>query len=176
MSFCFVMHFYLGNPFQSSTLYTYNIFHVTFSGYITGAPETMDVSGPSIQEPASEPGQSASASRKRGAAGAGHEGVAVEKEGVRLGKQSATSGVVDAALGVGGTGVVNVDGGKWLKFNDINVSMVAWEDVEKESFGDSRNTSAYCLIYVADDGSWAEQGEVLLVSDVTVACKLVIAF
>ena len=136
----------------------------------------MDVSGPSSQEPTSETGQSTSASRKRGSAGAGQEGVAVGKENARLEKQTATSGVLDAALGVGGTGVVNIDGGKWLKFNDINVSMVAWEDVEKESFGDSRNTSAYCLIYVADDGSWAEQGEVLLVSDVMVACKLAIAF
>ncbi|XP_071806291.1 ubiquitin carboxyl-terminal hydrolase 25-like isoform X1 [Asterias amurensis] len=36
----------------------------------------------------------------------------------------------------------------WLKFNDISVTEVAWEDLERESVGGSGNVSAYCLMYV----------------------------
>lgn len=37
----------------------------------------------------------------------------------------------------------------WLKFNDVSVSAVSWEEVRKESLGGSRgNTSAYCLVYI----------------------------
>ena len=39
----------------------------------------------------------------------------------------------------------------WLKFNDVSVSEVGWADVQKESYGGSQNTSAYCLIYVNKD-------------------------
>ena len=39
----------------------------------------------------------------------------------------------------------------WLKFNDVAVSEVTWEDVQKESYGEGRNTSAYCLIYINED-------------------------
>lgn len=39
----------------------------------------------------------------------------------------------------------------WLKFNDVAVSEVSWEDVQKESYGEGRNTSAYCLIYINKD-------------------------
>ena len=38
----------------------------------------------------------------------------------------------------------------WLKFNDISVSEVAWEEVARESYGGRQNTSAYCLIYISD--------------------------
>ena len=132
---------------------------------LIGATETMDVSSPSGQQPNSQTAQSATAVSERGSAGPNQEGMAAKKEDAGLGKQVASLRTIDATLQVEGTTVHSSGGGgKWLKFNDINVSVVAWEDVERESFGDSRNTSAYCLIYVADDGSWEEHGEVLLVS------------
>ncbi len=37
----------------------------------------------------------------------------------------------------------------WLKFNDVSVSEVGWEEVQRESYGGERqNTSAYCLLYI----------------------------
>ena len=47
-------------------------------------------------------------------------------------------------------------GGDWLKCNDISVTEVHWEEVQKESFGRSEanttgNTSAYCLVYVSEE-------------------------
>lgn len=37
----------------------------------------------------------------------------------------------------------------WLKFNDVSVSEVSWEEVWRESIGGCRgNTSAYCLVYI----------------------------
>ena len=130
--------------------------------HLIGAPETMDVSGPSGQQPTSQTDQSATAVSERGSAGADQKGMAAKKEDAGLGKQVASLGAIDATLRVEGTTAPSGGGGgKWLKFNDINVSVVPWEDVERESFGDSRNTSAYCLIYVADDGSWEEHGEIV---------------
>uniref|UniRef100_A0A8B9ZKG2 ubiquitinyl hydrolase 1 n=1 Tax=Anas platyrhynchos TaxID=8839 RepID=A0A8B9ZKG2_ANAPL len=49
----------------------------------------------------------------------------------------------------------------WLKYNDISVTESSWEELERDSFGGSKNASAYCLMYisdkvssfVADDGS-----------------------
>ena len=40
-------------------------------------------------------------------------------------------------------------GGGWLKFNDVSVHEVCWEEVVKESYGGHHNTSAYCLIYLS---------------------------
>lgn len=37
---------------------------------------------------------------------------------------------------------------QWRKFNDITVSEVSWDEVEKESLGGYRNVSAYGLMYV----------------------------
>ena len=37
---------------------------------------------------------------------------------------------------------------KWLKFNDITVSEVNWEELLRESMGGYHNASAYCLMYV----------------------------
>ncbi|XP_077985695.1 ubiquitin carboxyl-terminal hydrolase 25-like isoform X3 [Glandiceps talaboti] len=37
---------------------------------------------------------------------------------------------------------------KWLKFNDIAVVEVSWEELQRESVGGSGNASAYCLMYV----------------------------
>ncbi|NXX95449.1 UBP28 hydrolase, partial [Centropus bengalensis] len=55
----------------------------------------------------------------------------------------------------------------WLKYNDILVTESSWEELEKDSFGGSRNASAYCLMYIhekapaflpdTDDGSEAGQ-------------------
>ncbi|XP_062499969.1 ubiquitin carboxyl-terminal hydrolase 25-like isoform X2 [Corticium candelabrum] len=36
----------------------------------------------------------------------------------------------------------------WLKFNDISVIEVTWDEVERESMGEHHTASAYCLIYV----------------------------
>ncbi|XP_006819965.1 ubiquitin carboxyl-terminal hydrolase 28-like, partial [Saccoglossus kowalevskii] len=43
---------------------------------------------------------------------------------------------------------------KWLKFNDISVVDVSWEELQRESAGGSGNASAYCLMYV--DGNNTE--------------------
>ena len=54
----------------------------------------------------------------------------------------------------GAVGVARVkdDGGVWLKFNDVSVSEVGWDEVCRESLGGGQsNTSAYCLIYVSED-------------------------
>ena len=37
---------------------------------------------------------------------------------------------------------------QWRKFNDITVTEVSWDEVEKESLGGYRNVSAYGLMYV----------------------------
>ena len=49
----------------------------------------------------------------------------------------------------------------WLKFNDVSVSEVKWEEVERESYGGKQNTSAYCLVYINDAlwKQWEESGE-----------------
>ena len=55
----------------------------------------------------------------------------------------------------GGVGVASSDmrGDEevWLKFNDVSVSEVGWDEVQRESLGGGQNnTSAYCLIYVSE--------------------------
>lgn len=48
-------------------------------------------------------------------------------------------------------GVVRGDQEVWLKFNDVSVSAVGWDEVQRESLGGGQNnTSAYCLIYVSE--------------------------
>jgi hypothetical protein len=48
-------------------------------------------------------------------------------------------------------GVVRGDEEVWLKFNDVSVSEVGWDEVQRESLGGGQNnTSAYCLIYVSE--------------------------
>jgi ubiquitin carboxyl-terminal hydrolase 25/28 len=37
---------------------------------------------------------------------------------------------------------------RWRKFNDITVSEVTWDEVERESLGGYRHVSAYGLMYV----------------------------
>ncbi|XP_015742937.1 ubiquitin carboxyl-terminal hydrolase 28 isoform X1 [Python bivittatus] len=59
----------------------------------------------------------------------------------------------------------------WLKYNDIAVTESSWEELERDSFGGSKNASAYCLIYVSkklphfaadyDDGQTEREVEVL---------------
>ena len=44
--------------------------------------------------------------------------------------------------------VLNHKRNVWLKFNDISVTEVEWQDLERESVGGSGNASAYCLMYV----------------------------
>ncbi|XP_036907310.1 ubiquitin carboxyl-terminal hydrolase 28-like [Sturnira hondurensis] len=38
----------------------------------------------------------------------------------------------------------------WLKYNDISVTESSWEELERDSYGGSRNASAYCLMYIKD--------------------------
>ncbi|XP_045717707.1 ubiquitin carboxyl-terminal hydrolase 28-like [Phyllostomus hastatus] len=38
----------------------------------------------------------------------------------------------------------------WLKYNDIYVTESSWEELQSDSYGGSRNASAYCLMYVED--------------------------
>ena len=46
----------------------------------------------------------------------------------------------------------SIDSSRWLKFNDVSVTEVDWEEVQKESYGQtSANTSAYCLVYINSD-------------------------
>ena len=58
-------------------------------------------------------------------------------------------GVASSSSEVGG--VVRGDEEVWLKFNDVSVSEVGWDEVQRESLGGGQsNTSAYCLIYVSE--------------------------
>ncbi len=50
----------------------------------------------------------------------------------------------------------------WMKFNDVMVTDVSWEEVQRESLGGaSGNTSAYCLVYINSDlhEDWLNRGE-----------------
>ena len=52
--------------------------------------------------------------------------------------------------------------GSWIKFNDVSVSEVKWEEVRRESVGGtSGNTSAYCLVYINQElhQDWVCSGE-----------------
>ena len=40
------------------------------------------------------------------------------------------------------------EGGTWMKFNDITIEAVNWDQVVNDSMGSKGQTSAYCLIYV----------------------------
>lgn len=53
-------------------------------------------------------------------------------------------------------------GSCWLKFNDVSVSEVSWQEVRRESVGGAHgNTSAYCLVYInrALHQDWLQSGE-----------------
>ncbi|XP_067826999.1 ubiquitin carboxyl-terminal hydrolase 28 isoform X2 [Heptranchias perlo] len=39
----------------------------------------------------------------------------------------------------------------WLKYNDVSVVESSWEELQRDSYGGSRNASAYCLIYINDN-------------------------
>eukprot|EP00118_Oscarella_pearsei_P007856 m.39424 g.39424 ORF g.39424 m.39424 type:complete len:972 (+) comp32740_c0_seq1:82-2997(+) len=39
----------------------------------------------------------------------------------------------------------------WMKYNDISILPVTWEEVEKESFGTHLTASAYCLFYINEE-------------------------
>lgn len=40
---------------------------------------------------------------------------------------------------------------RWLKYNDVSVIESSWDELERDSFGGLKNTSAYCLIYVSSN-------------------------
>ena len=64
-----------------------------------------------------------------------------------------TSQTSQSSLEAGQTRLL--DSEVWLKFNDVSVIEVNWEEVKRESFGSnnksnfSSNTSAYCLVYIS---------------------------
>ena len=64
------------------------------------------------------------------------------------------------------------DGELWLKFNDVSVMEVGWEEVVRESYGGQQNTSAYCLLYISQtaEEQWAGQGEFILIGGFIVSC------
>ncbi|XP_051895685.1 ubiquitin carboxyl-terminal hydrolase 28 isoform X1 [Pristis pectinata] len=39
----------------------------------------------------------------------------------------------------------------WLKYNDVSVAVSSWEELQRDSYGGSRNASAYCLMYINDN-------------------------
>ncbi|XP_078283102.1 ubiquitin carboxyl-terminal hydrolase 28 isoform X2 [Rhinoraja longicauda] len=39
----------------------------------------------------------------------------------------------------------------WLKYNDLLVAVSSWDELQRDSFGGSRNASAYCLVYINDN-------------------------
>ncbi|XP_067910165.1 ubiquitin carboxyl-terminal hydrolase 28 isoform X2 [Heterodontus francisci] len=39
----------------------------------------------------------------------------------------------------------------WLKYNDVSVAESSWEELQQDSYGGSRNASAYCLMYIDDN-------------------------
>ena len=79
---------------------------------------------------------------KTGLTGSRAEGMEVDRGAVGV----AVSESVLTASGVHGDEEV------WLKFNDVSVSQVGWDEVLRESLGGGQsNTSAYCLMYVNED-------------------------
>lgn len=82
-----------------------------------------------------------------GLQGVGGEGMEVEK--------CSSSSSSSSISGGGG-------GSSWIKFNDVSVSEVKWEEVRRESLGGTRgNTSAYCLVYLNRElhQVWLDGGE-----------------
>ncbi|XP_060703043.1 ubiquitin carboxyl-terminal hydrolase 28 isoform X3 [Hemiscyllium ocellatum] len=56
----------------------------------------------------------------------------------------------------------------WLKYNDVSVAESSWEELQRDSYGGSRNASAYCLMYINDnipqliaEGTDIETGQIL---------------
>lgn len=39
----------------------------------------------------------------------------------------------------------------WLKYNDLLVAVSSWDELQRDSYGGSRNASAYCLMYINDN-------------------------
>ena len=72
---------------------------------------------------------------------------------------------------VGGANIEEEEEEVWLKYNDVSVTSVNWEEVKLESFGGNNhnnetktNTSAYCLLYISseNDKTWNEDGKEIL--------------
>ena len=100
---------------------------------IESAPESMSES----QTPTNRTNQTSLASCRS-------EGMEVDRGGGAVGV--ANSEPNDAIRNV------KCEGEVWLKFNDVSVSEVGWDEVLRESLGgEQSNTSAYCLIYVSEE-------------------------
>ena len=73
-----------------------------------------------------------------------------------------TSQTSQSSLEAGQTRLL--DSEVWLKFNDVSVIEVNWEEVKRESFGSnnksnfSSNTSAYCLVYISAEAHDQREG------------------
>ena len=84
-----------------------------------------------------------------------------------------TSQTSQSSLEAGQTSVARLlDSEVWLKFNDVSVIEVNWEEVKRESFGSNNyhksnfisNTSAYCLVYISAEAheQWEGSGECMM--------------
>lgn len=72
-------------------------------------------------------------------------------EGMDVDRGGGGGGDVGVASSSDVGGMVRGDEEVWLKFNDVSVSEVGWDEVQRESLGGGQsNTSAYCLIYVSE--------------------------
>ena len=119
----------------------------------TGQLSTADsrlhytVSEPSDNIPCSQTGQAGSQT--------GQAGSQTGQAGSQTGQASSQTGQAGSAR--------KGDGERWLKFNDVSVVEVGWEEVVRESFGGQQNTSAYCLLYIsrAAEEQWAGHGELV---------------
>ena len=97
----------------------------------------------------------------------GHAGSQTGQAGSQTGPTGSQTGQAGSQTGHTGSqtshpgSVQRVDGEVWLKFNDVSVMEVGWEEVVSESFGGRQNTSAYCLIYISQAAGeqWAGHGE-----------------
>ena len=116
-----------------------------------GTSGSCEASSSMVTEPSSEDGDSR-----------------LSEEGARSSEAPGTSGqIVEEVADEGVRGKEGREkGGEeevWLKFNDVSVHEIKWEEVMRESYGGDQNTSAYCLLYISPQlhQSWAKNGEQL---------------
>ena len=148
------------------------------SGYRTQL-ETGEMYTDSVQSPESMIASYESPSVAPVCGDTGHTPSSVVGEGSGSGRGLGEGMEVERSSVVGASGEGEEGGGGrgeegararedcWLKFNDVSVSEVSWEEVRRESLGAERgNTSAYCLVYInsalhrdwLSNGEWSEGG------------------
>lgn len=97
-------------------------------------------------------------------------------EGMEIEKlYSASSLSVEPPSSPSATSLSTAEDCSWIKFNDVSVSEVKWEEVRRESLGGTTgNTSAYCLVYLNNElhqdwlqggGEWGDLGACVIAVD-----------